>query len=156
MSSNGLPRVMPVPNYAAEPDEHVSLVIRELGQNRLVWVRAMQATIDFMGWGRKFDTELQHKAARSPDGLVQLTKKGHNSIIPGKRMIIYRGRDRHRPGPQNRHGFRIASHATLLDVAELAHFTTCDWHWMSSPNGELRSREEWDAIYQAGGKPPLR
>jgi hypothetical protein len=156
MSSNGLPRVRPVENYVAKPDEHVSLVIRELGQYRLIWVRAMKATIDFMGWGREFNTEIQHKSARSADGLVQLTKKGHNSLVHGKKMVIYRGRNRHRPGPQNRHGFRIATHATLLDVAELAHFTTCDWHWMSSPNGVLRSREEWDAIYQAGGKAPLR
>ena len=156
MGSSGLPRVKPVPNYVAKPDEHVSLVIRGLSRKRCVWVRAMQATVNFMGWGKEFESEMLYKAANSYDGLVQLSKKGHNSKLHGRAMQIYRRRDRHRPGPQNRHGFRIATHATLLDVAELAHFTTCDWYWMTSPNGELRSREEWDAIYQAGGKAPLK
>jgi hypothetical protein len=156
MSSNGLPRVKPVPNYIPKPDEHISLVIREMSRNRFVWVRAMQATVNFMGWNKEFQSEMVHKAANSHDGLVQLSKKGHNSRLFGKPMQIYRGRNRHRPGPQNRHGFRIATHATLLDVAELAHFTTCDWYWMTSPDGVVRSREQWDAIYQAGGKAPLR
>jgi hypothetical protein len=150
MSSSGSARVRPVQGYKGKPDEHVSLVIRELPSKRLVWVRAYQATCDFMGWSAEFATEVEHKAAKSFDGRVQFSKKSYSNKIAGKRLQIYRRRDRHRPGPQNRHGFRVCTHATLLDIAELAHFTTCDWYWLSGPDGKVRSREQWDAIYQAG------
>ena len=148
--SNGRPWVLPVPGYVAKPDERRSLIIRRKPGGKLCWVRAMQATIDFMGWEDEFEDEITHKAKHSATGRIQFRKKGFNRTPGGKPMTIWRGLNRHRPGPQNRHRFRVSNCTTLFDVAELVHFTKCDWHWMTSPSGEVRSREQWDAIYQAG------
>ena len=148
--SNGRPWVLPVPGYVAKPDERRSLIIRRKPGGKLCWVRAMQATIDFMGWEDEFEDEITHKAKHSATGRIQFRKKGFNRTPGGKPMTIWRGLNRHRRGPQSRHRFRVSNCTTLFDVAELAHFTKCDWHWMTSPSGEVRSREQWDAIYQAG------
>ena len=139
-----------MPGYVPKKDEHVSLIVRRKPNGKLSWVRAMKATVDFMGWSQEFEDEISHKAKHSTTGRIQFSKKGFDSGVGGKRMMIWRGSNRHRPGPGNRHNFRVANCFTLLDTAELAHFTTCDWYWMTSPSGEVRSREEWDAIYQAG------
>ena len=150
MSSSGSPRVLPVSGYTPKPDEHVSLVVRQKPGGKISWVRAWKATIDFFGWNAVFDTEIEHKARQSPDGAIQFRKKMLRRHCAGKQMMIWRGRDCHRPGPNNRHNFRVANCFTLLDTAELAHFTRGDWHWMTSPEGVVRSREQWETIYQTG------
>ena len=152
MSSNGLPRVKPVPNYRAKPDEHVALVVNTRPGGKIAWVKAYQATIDFFGWADEFQSKVQYTAENSFDGRVQFRKRRHRFGVKGTGMMIYRVRDRHRPGPQGRHRFSVANCFGLYDTAELAHFTKGDWYWMTSPDGVLRSREEWEAIYQTGGK----
>lgn len=136
--------------YVAEPHEHISLVVRELPSGPLCWVRAKQATASAMGWQKMFDTEVHHRAKQSPDGTVQFTKKTLATGCGGRPMMIGLDRNHHRPAPQSRWRFRVSHHFTLLDCAELAHFTDIDWEWMTSPNGVKRTREQWHAIYLAG------
>ena len=147
MSSDGRPWVLPVPDYVPKPDEHVKRVVRELPCGHVSWVRAFRATHDFFGWSDQFQTQVQHSAKKHPMGLVQFTAKDSNRKGDGVGMMIWRVRDRHRPGPQGRHRFRVSRNFTLRDTAELAHFTKGDWHYMTSPTGEIRSREEWEALY---------
>ena len=145
----------PISNYRPKPGEHVSLVLNERKGGKLAWVRAYWATIEFFGWNEEFQTEVQHKAQQSLDGRVQFRKTRHKYGIAGRGMMIHRARDRHRPGPQGRHRFRVANCFGLYDTAELAHFTKGDWHWMTTPDGILRSREELESIYQAGVRASL-
>ena len=65
-------------------------------------------------------------------------------------MMIGLSSDHHRPKPQTRWRFRVANGFTLLDCAELGHFTTADWEWMTNPAGKKWTREKWDDIYRAG------
>ena len=46
--------------------------------------------------------------------------------------------------------FIMTSNCGLKDLAEVAHFTSGPWCWMSSPRGRRRTRSQWDEIYQAG------
>lgn len=136
-------------SYSPKPFEHVSLVVREKPSGILCWVRAKQATVDYMGWGEEFETELRHRTKQSPTGLVQ--DPGRIGVgLGGKPMMIGLSSDHHRPKPQTRWRFRVANGFTLLDCAELGHFTTADWEWMTNPAGKKWTREKWDDIYRAG------
>lgn len=149
MSSNGRPWVLPVPGYVPKPAEHVKRVVRELPSGQVCWIKAYQATHDFMGWTDKFETQVEHSAKKHPHGRVKFTKKDSNRKGDGIGMMIWRSRDLHRPGPQGRHNFRVSRNFTVLDTAKLAYFTSCDWHFMSTPTGEIRSRQELRDIYEA-------
>ena len=149
VGSNGRPWVSPVPGYVPKPDEHVKRVVRELPSGHVCWFRAFQATHDFFGWSDEFETQVQHSAKKRPDGRVQFTKKDSNRKSDGIGMMIWRTRNRHRPGPQGRHRFRVSRNFTLLDTAKLAYFTSADWYFMTTPSGEMRTREELRDIYEA-------
>lgn len=137
-------------SYSPKPYEHVSLVISEKPSGRLSWVRAMKATADHFGWAKEFDTEVEHRSKNSPTGYIQGPSRRGDGTLGGRKMMIGLSSDHNRPKPQTRFSFRVASSTTLLDCAELAHFTTADWEWMTDPRGKKRTREQWDNIYQAG------
>ena len=136
-----------ISNYVPKPHEHTSLVVRQAANGRLAWVRAMQATVDHFGWGEQFDTEIEHRANNATGGWIQGNYKTRRFSSAGHQMTIWLGRDRHRPGSGNRRNFRVAHGFTKEDTAELAHFTQGDWYWMTTPSGEVWSREQWLDLY---------
>ena len=137
-----------VGNYAPKADEHVKRVVRELPSGNLCWVQAYQATHAFMGWASEFKTHVQHRSEQGRVGWVQHTAKDSNRRSNGIGMMIWRSSDRHRPGPGGRHRFRVSMNFTLFDTAKLAYFTDADWHYMTTPSGEVRTREELRDMYE--------
>ena len=102
MSASGRPFVLPIPGYIPKPDENVKRVVRELPSGHVCWIRAFQATHDFMGWADEFETQIQHSAKKRSDGRVQFTTKDSNRKSDGIGMMIWRSSNRHRPGPGGR------------------------------------------------------
>ena len=137
-------------SFHETPYEHVSLVLHEKPSGRLSWVRAQRANADAFGWTKEFDTEVEHRAKKSPTGLIQFSKKSVRQKLGGNKMMLGFSSDHYRPAAQTRFSFRVSSNATLLDCAELAHFTEGDWKWMTTPDGVKRTREEWASFYAAG------
>ena len=113
-------------------------------------MRAKQATVDYFGWSEEFDSYADHAASVSPTGNGRLFRARPRKRSGGIPMVIGRGTDHHRPGPQNRFRFHVSSNASLLDIAELAHFTLGDWDWITRPNGTPWTREQWGCAYDAG------
>ena len=46
--------------------------------------------------------------------------------------------------------FKVSRSCTLFELAELAHSTNIDWHWMTSFNGQRLSRGYWEDMYWEG------
>ena len=45
--------------------------------------------------------------------------------------------------------FRVHSHCTNRDLAELAHFTKGEWHWMEGLFGQRRTKAHWLEMYES-------
>ena len=112
---------------------------------------ALRSTADYYGWSKEFE----------PWSPKVVEVRGNYTFVkdPGRRgeMFCEAGR-RHRicrspktagmpAGFTNQ--FKVSANCGLSDLAELAHFTTVDWHWLDSPFGERISRERWESLYQA-------
>ena len=130
-------------------NDYVKLAISEKPSGRIAWVMAKVGTAEALGWLEHFETFTQHVAKRSPDGLVYNSASSRWNGVGGKRVRIGFSSDYHRPRPGDRRQFKVGSTCSLFDLAELAHFTSGDWEWMSTPAGVKRTRCEWDSMYQA-------
>ena len=139
-----------------QPHTRISLVVRETSTGILIWVRTKKETCDRFGWTEHFDTELQHRLKQSPNGIINRPNRARFKPGAGKPMKLLTVRNRHAPPRGSLITFRVAIGTTLFDTAELAHFTGGDWHWMTSRDGQWRSRDEWEAMYRAGEKDTLR
>lgn len=134
------------------PDEFVKLTIFRDSAGRARWVRALKATADFYGWTDTFERWVPNGG--SQNGSYTFIQKPHrdskNNRGGGKRLRICRSKSRSGNPAGLTNEFTISNSCRLIDLAELAHFTKGDWHWMSTPTGERVTRDRWEAMYDAG------
>lgn len=131
------------------PNEYVQLVISEKPGGSLAWVITNWANAQRLGWLEHFKPMGQHLSERSPNGLVCNRALKTGGSRPGYRIVIGKGSDHHRPGPGARRQLRVNKNCSLFDLAELLHFTSGDWDWMTTTSGVVRTREQWECIYEA-------
>ena len=136
--------------FEPRPSEHIKIVISQKGTGRYAWASAKWSSLKSFGWLEEFQTYQQHAAEASENGLIQMTRARKPRAVGGVVITIGKGSDHHRPGPNNRRRFHVASNCSKFDLAELFHFTKGDWDWMTTKAGKPWTREEWNAAYQAG------
>ena len=132
--------------------QFVTLKLGETKSGHAKTLHALRSTADYYGWSEAFPewvgklepTQGERSFLRDPG------RRGHPQCSGGKRLRISRSPVTATYVAGFVNAFKVSANTGLFDLAELAHFTKCDWHWMTSPSGEVRSREQWDAIYQAG------
>ena len=129
----------------------VKLVVGLQNTRNTKWVMALRSTADHYGWTEEFEP-WRPGDARLQGGVVTFQdpgRRGRPGAGGGTTLRISRSPDRdgYAAGMVNR--FRVSCRVGLADLAELAHFTKGDWHWMEKLGGGRLTRDEWEAIYQA-------
>ena len=131
-------------------NKYVKLLLeREEGQQDKYLI-ALRTTADYYGWTEEFPTWTLRTAfevggrkfARHPG------TRGEMFCEVGLRLRVSRspvtsGWPR---GKVNQ--FKVSRNCSLWDIAEVAHFTQGDWHWLTCPYGERVSRARWEERYQ--------
>ena len=113
---------------------------------------ALRTTADFYGWTQEFE-EWTPRNLWSDDQYsycVDPGRKGNLMLSSGRRHRVCRSpvKAGYPKGLTNQ--FKLSRNCGVLDIAEVAHFTQGDWHWMDTAYGERISRDRWERIYQAG------
>lgn len=81
------------------------------------------------------------------------------SLDPGRRgRLECEGGRRHRicRSPSKRgfpagmtNAFKLSANCGLVDIAEVAHFTQGEWHWLEGPRKQRIERDRWLEMYAA-------
>lgn len=118
-------------------------------------ISCLRATAEFYGWTKHY-VELNS----IPDFVVNGRGYGYwrrgirglSGEIGGHPLRICRSSSKmgHPAGHTNT--LRINKRVSVYDLAELAHFTEGDWHWLEDKSGKRVSREHWEEIYQSGAR----
>ena len=139
-------------------DEHIKLVLwRPEGQTAR-WISALRSTADYYGWTKEFEvwtpkvirTEGRYSFHQRPN------RSGRGHAEGGTRLRISRSQSRSGNPAGLTNQFKASNSCRLIDLAELAHFTDVDWHWLETFDGERFSRAHWEEIYQAGSRKNVR
>lgn len=135
-----------------DPNKFVKLVLSWPDGTQGKFLYVLKTTAAFYGWDQEF--EPWSPKPHSSDGKYEYFQRplphSHLANKGGRRHFICRSESRqgHPAGMTN--AFRLSRNCGLADLAELAHFTTGTWCWITCPWGGRRSRDEWEQIYQAG------
>ena len=134
--------------------DFVKLTLFRDSAGRARWVRALRATADYYGWSEEFEIW-------RPNGVFEADGKSFMHIpavstrgaaFGGRHLRICRSESRRGNPARLTNRITVSNSCRAIDLAELAHFTKGDWHWMESPGGQRITRDRWEEIYQAGGR----
>ena len=134
------------------PDSYVKLLLHRPNASASKYLIAMRATADYYGWTKEFEVWTPKPVDLGDDRTYFMDpgRKGHVMHEPGRRHRICRSPVTQGYPKGLTNAFKVSRNCSLLDLAEVAHFTDVDWHWMDSPFGERIFRDHWERIYQAG------
>ncbi len=127
----------------------ISLVLRTAPNNEDIWIRCLRETAELYGWTDIYEEQVLGKTRRLNDEgrpLIQVTRKRQDIGGIGIRISRHEDKSKLRAGFVNR--LRLHSRVTNRDLAELAHFTKADWHWLESKSFKRVTREESAEIYE--------
>ena len=130
---------------------YVTLKIGETAKGQQKLLHALRTTADYYGWTNEFPVWIG-KTLANTEGYVFLHdpgRRGNPQCNPGRRLRISRSPIKGRYAAGFTNAFKVSANTGLLDLAELAHFTKIDWHWMESLDGERVDRSSWEARYLA-------
>ena len=116
------------------------------------YVVALRATAEFYGWTKEFE-EWSPRVIQEAGNYaycIDPGRKGNLIYASGKRLRVCRSPKKQGMPRGLTNQFKVSRNCGLLDIAELAHFTEQEWHWMDGPWGERINRDHWERIYQAG------
>lgn len=132
--------------------EHVEIVLRTLPSGQHCTVGTDKATVELFGLLNHYD-KLQDVLA------AQYGFRGYSYAARGlakkrgcvsKRITVIRQMPEDSETKTRSHSFRLGSKVSLFDIAELAHFIECDWHFLVGPDGRRHDRAWWEGKYQRG------
>ena len=111
---------------------------------------ALRSTADYYGWTKEFEEWTPKFVSSSGDRrfFVDTGRRGGLRLAGGRRHRISRSPKTSGWPAGMTNQFRVSARCGLVDLAELAHFTEGDWHWMEGPFGERISRARWESLYQ--------
>ena len=133
-------------------EKYVKLLLRRFEGVRDKYLIALRTTADYYGWTEHFPT-WGHKIVGYEDGMALVRdpgRKGQMFCEPGVRLRICRSPETMGYPAGFTNAFKVSRNCGLWDIAEVAHFTKGDWHWMSRPSGRRITRDHWEEIYQKG------
>ena len=135
----------------ADPIFRKLLLSREPGKTAKYLI-ALDSTARFYGWTKEFaDWEPPTVGTSGSYTLhVDPGRRGGLQMQAGRRHYICRSPVKAGYPRGLTNAFKLSRNCGLLDLAELAHFTEGDWHWLTSPYGERIRRDQWERIYQSG------
>ena len=133
-------------------DDFVKLLLWRGSGKKDKYLVALRTTANYYGWTKEFETWTPRTLYESGgyEMCVDPGRKGNLVMASGKRIRICRSPSRQGMPRGLTNQFKVSRNCGLLDLAELAHFTESDWHWMDGPYGERIGRDHWERIYQAG------
>ena len=119
-----------------------------------VWVQTRQENAEFYGWSDNFEPYIEgyYRDPLTGNGYIKNAMLGRSNKRPGRPVVISRAPSKTSFVAGMNNHFRISSDASLRHYAALANGTKVDWHWMTTPSGERRSREEWLALHEVATK----
>ncbi len=127
----------------------ITLKIGESRGGHVKTLHAMRSTANYYGWTDYFE-EWVGETFVGPGGktiLFDPGRRGHPQCSGGRRIRISRSPNKHRYAAGFTNAFKVSHGTGLFDLAELAHFTKVDWHWMESLDGERVNRARWEDRY---------
>ena len=139
-------------SVASNPESYVKLLLHRQGRGGDKYVISLRPTADYYGWPEEFEI-WSPKPAYTSNGrnfFIDPGRKHDLRFHAGRRHYICRSPNLSGYPAGKTNAFRVSRNCGLLDLAELAHFTKGEWHWMTSPYGERITRERWERIYQSG------
>lgn len=116
------------------------------------WLIALRTTADYYGWTEYFPV-WSPPVVGTAGGYTLVSDPGRRGRMhkqPAHRLRICRSESRkgHPRGMTN--AFKVSRSCTLFELAELAHSTNIEWHWMESFKGQRLSRGHWEDMYWKG------
>ena len=135
-----------------DPGKFCKLVLDRTPGKQGKFLYCLRTTAAFYGWDQAFPawtpptvyTDDRYEYSRVP---LSGSHLGHQG---GRRHFICRSESRQGQPAGKTNAFRVSRNCGLVDIAELAHFATGPWCWISCQYGGRRSREEWEEIYLHG------
>ena len=129
--------------------QFITLKIGETKSGKAKTLHALRTTADYYGWTEHFPVWTgQIDSFQGERGfLIDPGRRGHPQCSGGKRLRICRSpsRDGYPAGFTN--AFKVTANTGLFDLAELAHFTKGDWHWLQDTSYQKVSRADWERRY---------
>lgn len=132
-------------------DRYIQLQIGLSSSTRSKWLVALRTTANYYGWTEEFPIWMPQDA-HQVGGITVFRdpgRRGDLQSIGGKRLLVCRAASTAGWSAGKTNAFRVSSAVSNFDLAELAHFTKGDWHWMEGLHGQRIRRENWEAIWQA-------
>lgn len=117
-----------------------------------IWICTLRATADHFGWSSAQRYQYVARPSQGYPGFPRyIVDIPHRQwVIGGQRLRICRSPFTGGFPKGLTHSFRVSEHVTNFDIAELAHLTQGDWHWMTDRIGRRISRERWLERYAIG------
>ena len=135
------------------PDgQYIKLQLGTSDSTKPKWLIALRTTADYYGWSNHFEP-WGPKPIEVGDGRVYGYDPGRRGGLQwsgGVKLRIGRAEARLGYPRQTTNRFRVSSAVSQFDLAELAHFTDGDWHWMESKSLVKITADRWEAMYQTG------
>lgn len=134
------------------PGLYVKLILWRGAGLKDKYLVAYRTTADYYGWTQEFEEWSPRVIAEAGNYAycIDPGRKGNLAMASGKRLRICRSPKKQGMPAGLTNQFKVSRNCSLLDIAEIAHFTKVEWHWMDGPFGERIERERWERIYQAG------
>lgn len=128
----------------------VKLLLGYTARGTSKWLQAYRATADYYGWTDEFPIWTPQRVVNGvpqPYILSPGRRMGPNQQ-GGRRHRICRAKTTSGLPAGFTNTFKVSTNVGLFDLAELAHFTKVDWHWMTGPTGQRVLRSDWERRYQ--------
>ena len=112
---------------------------------------ALRTTAEYYGWKEAF---LEWTPRPLADGGARIMvldpgRRGEMFCEAGRRHQISRSPRTNGWPAGTTNQFKCSASCTYRELAEVAHFTTGTWYWMTGPTGTRIKRERWEEYYEA-------
>ena len=131
--------------------KYIKLLLQRVSGSQDKWLMALRTTADYYGWTQEFPA-WSPEVVDVRNGLeffVDPGRRGEMFCETGLRVRISRSESTGGWPAGQTNQFKVSRNCGLRDLAEVAHFTQGDWHWMTSPYGERIKRARWEAMFQS-------
>ena len=134
-----------------DPGKYVKLTLSRQEGKKDKWLIALRTTADYYGWTKEFPiwTPKPVEVVGDYTFVMDTGRKGRMYMEGGRKHRICRSPKTSGMPKGMCNQFKVSANVGNFDLAELAHFTDIEWHWLESPFGERISRERWERYYQA-------
>ena len=128
---------------------YVTLKLGQTKSGKPKKLHALRATANYYGWLEKFEEWTLEPEFEQGGRLFGRDpgRRGHPQCSSGRRLRICRSASKDGFPAGFTNAFKVTSNTGLLDLAELAHFTTVDWEWMQDVSYQRVSRADWERRY---------